>query len=207
MTESFKNPMGGINAPRRGLLGLWSPARAKKRDSVDEILERLHGQAAVYRRTIVRHINERHVDDVWGEALLKITRILKEGREVKNPEAYMHTVCVTCTVDELRKIAKRSEKLIGDDDASELDDKAAVLHPESGLTYWEVKPVLDDVLTTRDHQAFVLSNLFGFSGKEIAVALDWNHASVRQALTRVKRILESPDVARRLSYWPRRVED
>ncbi|MFI6495304.1 RNA polymerase sigma factor [Streptomyces sp. NPDC050564] len=195
----------GFSAPRRGFLGLLGPARAKQRESVEKIMEGLEKQSATYKNIILTRIDQRYVDDVWGEAQVRMTAHLRAGHRVKNPAAYMTRVCINCAYDELEKIRKGAEDLIGDDDTGVLE-RTDVPLDDSGLMYSDVKTIMAEVLTPRDHRAYVLRFVYGLNAKEIAEVLDWTHDCVRQALVRADRILNRPEVKRRFRYRPRSSE-
>ncbi|WP_433512716.1 RNA polymerase sigma factor [Nonomuraea sp. CA-143628] len=203
MAESAETPMG-FEMAKRGFLRRVGGAKSGKVKGVEEILEDLERQSSTYKNIILTRIDKRYVDDVWGEARVKMAAHLRAGNVVDNPAAYMTRVCINCANDELNKIKKRAEKLLGDDfSVLQLDP---LQDDESSLGYRAVKDILDDVLAERDHTAYVLRHVFHLNGKEIARAMGWSHVSVRQALCRAQKILDDPEVQRRFDYRPRSSE-
>ncbi|GAA3821360.1 hypothetical protein GCM10022226_47080 [Sphaerisporangium flaviroseum] len=203
VAEPAENPLR-FKMANQGFLRRGGSARRGKVQSIEGILEDLERQSSIYKKIILTRIDKRYVDDVWGEARVRMAAYLRAGNIVDNPAAYMTKVCINCAYDELNKIKKRAEKLLGDDFS--VLQSGALQGDESSLGYRTVKDVLDDVLTKRDHTAYVLRHVFHLNGREIAQAMGWSHDSVRQALRRAQKILDDPEVRRRFDYRPRNLE-
>ncbi|WP_406205949.1 hypothetical protein OH807_31860 [Kitasatospora sp. NBC_01560] len=180
---------------KRGFRGL----RDESAESTRKIMEDLERRSSVYKRRIRARIPREYVDDVWGEARLKMMTRLTNGEAPEKPGAYMWEVCRTCVADELAKINKRAENLIGDD--LSVLETGVQLSDSAG--YLAVKEVLDLVLTGRQHRAYVLTHVFCLNAREIAVATGLKHATVRKDLSQARRILSRPDVRARFDYRPR----
>ncbi|CAM5680224.1 hypothetical protein SAVIM338S_07306 [Streptomyces avidinii] len=187
-------PTRGLPAQKRRRLPKLFSSGKDLPPTVEEQLEDLARASRVYLPSIELRLGQQHrgsrlAEDVWQNALIKVAERLAGGDEpVTNVRAYMHRVCATCAVDELRRIARRAEVLVGDDTAV-LEERENVLLDESGVYYADVFDRLKASLTPMESQVLYLTAVGDFTSHKVAELMGVSPSAARKALGRVRKKL------------------
>jgi RNA polymerase sigma-70 factor (ECF subfamily) len=123
-------------------------------------------------------------EDVVQEAWIRWSKV--DQTEVQNPRAYLLTTTSRLALNRLREQARRRESYLG----PWLPEPVASSTPATEVgTADEVSMamlIVLESLSPLERAAFVLSEVFGMSGPEVAEALDRTPAAVRQLVHRAR---------------------
>ncbi|MFJ3841796.1 RNA polymerase sigma factor [Streptomyces sp. NPDC090054] len=187
-SESVPNPR--IPAQKQRFFGLLGIGKSPVR-TVDEQLEEIARSSRIYTPTIARRLGQPHhspaVEDVFQDALAKLTKRLKEegGPPVGNIHAYMRAICFTCAMDELRRVKARAEVLLGDNTTA-LDARENVLLDDSGVYYADIRAELGTLLSELEHKALYYTAVQDFTAERTGELMDISTSSVSKALRRAR---------------------
>jgi RNA polymerase sigma-70 factor (ECF subfamily) len=123
-------------------------------------------------------------EDVVQEAWIRWADVDPAG--VQNPRAYLLTTATRLALNRMREQARRRESYLGpwlpEPVASSTPAAAAEVADEVSMAML----IVLESLTPLERAAFVLSEVFGMSGPEVAQALDRSPAAVRQLVHRAR---------------------
>ena len=126
-------------------------------------------------------------EDVVQDAFLRWQRA--DRTQVDNPEAFLTTVVVRLSLDELRSSRKRREQYVGPWLPEPLlvdeHDPAAAAELADSLSMAFL--VVLEALAPAERAAFLLHEVFGYGYEDIATMLDRQPATCRQLVSRAKR--------------------
>ena len=124
-------------------------------------------------------------EDVVQEAYLRWQR----ASSVDNPEAFLTTVVVRLSLDELRSSRKRRESYVGPwlPEPLLVDDRDPAEVAELADSLSMAFLVVLEALTPAERAAFLLHEVFGYGYDEIAAMLDKQPAACRQLVSRARR--------------------
>lgn len=157
-----------------------------------ELFEQHRGEmvGAAYRILGSRTDAEDVVQDAW----LRWAEV--DPGVVENPRGYLLTIASRLALNRLRSQARRREEYVGpwlpepvptEADASTDGARAAELADEVSMAML----VVLESLSPLERAAFVLGEVFGLSGPEVAEALDRSPAAVRQLVHRARSHVEA----------------
>jgi RNA polymerase sigma-70 factor (ECF subfamily) len=132
-------------------------------------------------------------EDVVQEALLRLHVVLKQGKTIESPAAYVSTVVTRLCIDQLRSARVRRESYVGEwlpeplaDDGRGNPSEAAELGDSLSLAFL----VLLESLTPEQRAAFLLREVFDYPYDEIASIIGTSQDNTRQLVTRARRFVE-----------------
>jgi RNA polymerase sigma-70 factor, ECF subfamily len=164
--------------------------RAAQRGSADAIEEliRRHWPGAV-RMAYVIIRNGASAEDVAQDAMLAAIQSLDRFDRRRPFAPWLHRIVINKALDRLRAEARRGEvPLSGSEDQS--------TDPEPGPLSEELAQALEG-LTPQDRAIVAMNHLFGYSAKEIGIALEMKPGTVRsrlsRALAQLRRSLDPPE--------------
>ena len=135
-------------------------------------------------------------EDVVQEAYLRWQQV--ERADVDSPEAFLTTVVVRLSLDELRSARARRERYVGPwlPEPLVVDDNDPAVATELADSLSMAFLVLLEALSPLERAAFLLREVFGYGYDELAAMLDKDAAACRQLVSRARRHVE----ARRQRY-------
>ena len=126
-------------------------------------------------------------EDVVQDAYLRLQRAA--ATEIENPEAFLTTVVVRLSLDELRSSRRRREQYVGPWLPEPLivdeRDPAAAVELADSLSMAFL--VVLEALAPAERAAFLLHEVFGYDYDDIATMLDKQPATCRQLVSRARR--------------------
>jgi RNA polymerase sigma-70 factor (ECF subfamily) len=132
-------------------------------------------------------------EDVVQEALLRLHVVLKEGKTIESPAAYVSTVVTRLCIDQLRSARVRRESYVGEwlpeplaDDGHGDPSEAAELGDSLSLAFL----VLLESLTPEQRAAFLLREVFDYPYDEIASIIGTSQDNTRQLVTRARKFVQ-----------------
>ena len=129
-------------------------------------------------------------EDVLQEAYLRWQEV--DRSEVRSAEAFLTTVVVRLSLDELRSARARREKYVGPwlPEPLLVDESDPAAASELADTLSMAFLVLLETLSPVERAAFLLREVFGYDYDEIAAMLDKQPAACRQLVARSRRHVE-----------------
>ncbi|CAO0836317.1 sigma-70 family RNA polymerase sigma factor [Streptomyces microflavus] len=216
MTESVQNPVG-FPAPKQRALRELRPAPAIPKSSlspeeqlvedqfVDDQISEVHRHARLYKNSISRLVPDGHSEDVYQDAVLRLTSFLRKGGQVDKLRAFMQLLCKHAAADHMRGILSRAEILTENGSVVfEQENVQVLVDLDVELKYGDIHQVLVEELTELEHRAYYLTVVQKMTSKEVGKLLGPSHDSIRHALSRATAKLREPRVLRRFDYRPRR---
>ncbi|MEC3952949.1 RNA polymerase sigma factor SigJ [Nocardia sp. CDC153] len=135
-------------------------------------------------------------DDVVQEAWLRLVRYYEtspEGAEIENLRAWLTTVTGRLALDHLGSARARREQYVGEwlpePEITSWDDPADRLSQDERVT--TALLVVLESLSPAERTAFVLQDVFGMSGPEVAEVVGRTPAAVRQLASRARKHVEN----------------
>ena len=129
-------------------------------------------------------------EDVLQDAYLRWQDV--DRSEVRSAQAFLTTVVVRLSLDELRSARARREKYVGPwlPEPLLVDESDPAIASELADTLSMAFLVLLETLSPLERAAFLLREVFGYDYDEIATMLDKQPAACRQLVTRSRRHVE-----------------
>ncbi|MFF0542131.1 RNA polymerase sigma factor SigJ [Nocardia thailandica] len=133
-------------------------------------------------------------EDVVQEAWLRLQRQFEAGRaaEIDNLRAWLTTVTGRLALDHLGSARARREQYVGEwlpePEVTTWDDPADRVSQDERVT--TALLVVLESLSPAERTAFVLQDVFGMSGPEVAEVVGRTPAAVRQLASRARRHVE-----------------
>jgi RNA polymerase sigma-70 factor (ECF subfamily) len=126
-------------------------------------------------------------EDVLQEAYLRWQTV--DATEIRSAEAFLTTVVVRLSLDELRSARARRETYVGPwlPEPLLVDDTDPAAASELADSLSMAFLVLLETLSPHERAAFLLREVFGYDYGEIAVMLDKQPAASRQLVARARR--------------------
>jgi RNA polymerase sigma-70 factor (TIGR02957 family) len=133
-------------------------------------------------------------EDVVQETFLRAHRLLADGREIREPKAFLTEVTTRLAIDHLRSARVRRERyvgawlpepLVGNDEPSP-EERAEDLESLS-MAFLVVLETLSPV----ERAVFLLHDVFGFDFDEVAETVEKSPANTRQIAVRARKHIES----------------
>jgi RNA polymerase sigma-70 factor (ECF subfamily) len=132
-------------------------------------------------------------EDAVQEALLRLHRVLADGRRIESPRAYLATLVTRLCIDQLRSARVRRERYVGEWLPEPLlaveDDPAR--HAEMADSLSLAFLVLLERLSPEQRAAFLLREVFDYPYAEVARIVDTSEANARQLVARARRHVEA----------------
>ncbi|MFB7724530.1 RNA polymerase sigma factor SigJ [Nocardia sp. NPDC056100] len=135
-------------------------------------------------------------DDVVQEAWLRLQRYYEtnDGAEIENLRAWLTTVTGRLALDHLGSARARREQYVGEwlpepEITSWVDDPADRVSQDERVT--TALLVVLESLSPAERTAFVLQDVFGMTGPEVAEVVGRTPAAVRQLASRARKHVES----------------
>lgn len=135
-------------------------------------------------------------DDVVQEAWLRLQRYYEtspEGVEIENLRAWLTTVTGRLALDYLGSARVRREQYVGEwlpePEVTSWDDPADRVSQDERVT--TALLVVLESLSPAERTAFVLQDVFGMTGPEVAEVVGRTPAAVRQLASRARKHVES----------------
>ncbi|MEU3522068.1 sigma-70 family RNA polymerase sigma factor [Streptomyces sp. NPDC006654] len=200
MTQSVESS-GSFPARRRMIPGLHQIISRKREQTWDEakaeILRRLHERRPHWYSVIRAKLPEHHVEDVYGQASVRITEFVEENdpRSIKDFDGYIARICINCAIDQLRRSDAEAKALVKHGVPPEGMDDDVVADSDG---YLFVRKVMAEVLTERQHRAYVLRHVMKLNSPEIGEVLGISHALARKELSKAQKALDREEVKVRL---------
>ncbi|MGW4118640.1 RNA polymerase sigma factor SigJ [Nocardia sp. NPDC004711] len=134
-------------------------------------------------------------DDVVQEAWLRLVRYYEtspEGADIENLRAWLTTVTGRLALDHLGSARSRREQYVGEwlpePEITTWDDPADRISQDERVT--TALLVVLESLSPAERTAFVLQDVFGMSGPEVAEVVGRTPAAVRQLASRARKHVE-----------------
>ncbi|WP_280466213.1 RNA polymerase sigma factor SigJ [Nocardia brasiliensis] len=133
-------------------------------------------------------------DDVVQEAWLRLQRQFEAGTagQIENLRAWLSTVVGRLALDQLGSARARREQYVGEwlpePEVTSLDDPADRITQDERVT--TALLVVLESLSPAERTAFVLQDVFGMSGPEVAEVVGRTPAAVRQLASRARKRVE-----------------
>ncbi|MFJ9365254.1 RNA polymerase sigma factor SigJ [Nocardia sp. NPDC101769] len=134
-------------------------------------------------------------DDVVQEAWLRLVRYYEtspEGADIENLRAWLTTVTGRLALDHLGSARSRREQYVGEwlpePEITTWDDPADRISQDERVT--TALLVVLESLSPAERTAFVLQDVFGMSGPEVADVVGRTPAAVRQLASRARKHVE-----------------
>ncbi|MGV9611183.1 RNA polymerase sigma factor SigJ [Nocardia xishanensis] len=133
-------------------------------------------------------------DDVVQEAWLRLQRQHEAGAagEIENLRAWLTTVTGRLALDQLGSARARREQYVGDwlpePEVTTVDDPADRITQDERVT--TALLIVLESLSPAERTAFVLQDVFGMSGPEVAEVVGRTPAAVRQLASRARKRVE-----------------
>ncbi|MGN2640481.1 RNA polymerase sigma factor SigJ [Nocardia takedensis] len=133
-------------------------------------------------------------DDVVQDAWLRLDRMREQGRagEIDNLRAWLTTVTGRLALDSLGSARARREQYVGEwlpePEVSSAEDPADRVTQDERVT--TALLVVLESLSPAERTAFVLQDVFGMSGPEVAEVVGRTPAAVRQLASRARKRVE-----------------
>jgi RNA polymerase sigma-70 factor (ECF subfamily) len=132
-------------------------------------------------------------EDAVQEALLRLHRVLADGRRIESPRAYLATLVTRLCIDQLRSARVRRERYVGEWLPEPLlaveDDPAR--HAEMADSLSLAFLVLLERLSPEQRAAFLLREVFDYPYAEVARIVDTSEPNARQLVARARRHVEA----------------
>ncbi|MBL1074424.1 RNA polymerase sigma factor SigJ [Nocardia sp. 2] len=135
-------------------------------------------------------------DDVVQDAWLRLQRYYETapaGTEIENLRAWLTTVTGRLALDHLGSARSRREEYVGEwlpePEVTRWDDPADRVSQDERVT--TALLVVLESLSPAERTAFVLQDVFGMSGPEVAEVVGRTPAAVRQLASRARKHVES----------------
>ncbi|MEU0544853.1 RNA polymerase sigma factor SigJ [Nocardia sp. NPDC005978] len=135
-------------------------------------------------------------DDVVQDAWLRLQRYYEtspEGAEIENLRAWLTTVTGRLALDHLGSARARREQYVGEwlpePEVTSWDDPADRISQDERVT--TALLVVLESLSPAERTAFVLQDVFGMTGPEVAEVVGRTPAAVRQLASRARKHVES----------------
>ncbi|MFE9240517.1 RNA polymerase sigma factor [Streptomyces sp. NPDC007007] len=141
---------------------------------------------------------DRYVEDVYGQASVRISERLEkiDPLSIKDIDGYIARTCINCAIDQLRRSGREADMLVRlaalPEDVNDHDEVVA------SERYLIVREVIAEVLTGRQHLAYVLRHVKELNAKEIGEVLGISHALARKELSAAQQALDKGEVKGRL---------
>ncbi|UXY24885.1 hypothetical protein N8I84_41290 (plasmid) [Streptomyces cynarae] len=201
MTQSVESS-GSFPARRSKIPSLRQAITRKREQTRDEakaeVLRRLHDRRAHWYGVIRKKAPEHFVEDLYGQASVRITAFIEKNdpRTIKDIDGYIARTCINCAIDQLRRSKAEAEALVRHGAPAETvhDDDAVV----ASERYLLVRKVMAEVLTERQHMAYVLRHVTKLNSPEIGELLGISHALARKELSAAQKALDKEEVKQRL---------
>jgi RNA polymerase sigma-70 factor, ECF subfamily len=126
-------------------------------------------------------------EDVVQDAYLRLQRAATT--EIDNPEAFLTTVVVRLSLDELRSSRRRREQYVGPwlPEPLLVDERDPASAAELADSLSMAFLVVLEALAPDERAAFLLHEVFGYDYADIAAMLDKQQAACRQLVSRARR--------------------
>ncbi|MER6736489.1 RNA polymerase sigma factor [Streptomyces puniciscabiei] len=164
----------------------------------DAILQLLDSRRSYWLAIIRRFVPDRYAEDVLQQGSIKIYQSLErtDARDIRDPNGWIARVCINCALDERRRMDTEAKALRRHGLEPETWHDPEVVEAAAG--YLAIREVMDEVLTERQHEIYVLRHVAKFNSPEIAAMLEIKSTSVRKDLSLAQKILNKPEVRERL---------
>ncbi|MFI1293699.1 RNA polymerase sigma factor [Streptomyces sp. NPDC020792] len=173
-----------------------------KAEAKEAILQYFVDHTSKWYGCLRSRLPERYVEDCFGKVQLDLTEQLEkiDARTIKVPAAYIWTMCCNVATDQLRKAGSEAKALVR---LAALPQPSVVEHDYlADETRAPLLGFLTEVLTERQAAAYLLRHDDGFSGQEVAAALEIKYALARKELSIAQKAidaaLDDPEVNQRL---------
>jgi RNA polymerase sigma-70 factor (TIGR02957 family) len=129
-------------------------------------------------------------EDIVQEALLRLSRALDGGEEIRSPRAFVATATTRLAIDELRSARARRERYVGEWLPEPIltggpDDPAT--HAEMADSLSTAMLVLLESLSPEQRAALLLHDVFDYGYDEVAGIIGKSEANARQLAARARR--------------------
>lgn len=193
-SDSVQNGRIPLQARRRPpLLRFGRRAPLTADEQIDELARSPHlFMPAIEHRLGRRNSGSQLAQDVWQNALIRMDKRLRDEERppVDNVHAYMMRTCANCALDELRRVKRRSEVLVGEKTFLLDDRDGAVPLDDSALGFADAFDGIRHLLTEMEQQALVLTAFEDLTGKRAAELMGVKPGAVRKALDRVRKKID-----------------
>jgi RNA polymerase sigma-70 factor (TIGR02957 family) len=154
----------------------------------EELLDELRPVAFAIAYRMLGSVAE--AEDVVQEALLRLSRALEAGEEIRSPRAFVATATTRLAIDELRSARARRERYIGEWLPEPIltggsDDPAA--HAEMSDSLSTAMLVLLESLSPEQRAVLLLHDVFDYGYGEVAAIIGKSETNVRQLAARARR--------------------
>ncbi len=148
--------------------------------------------ARIYRFIFFKVNSAPDAQDLTSEVFLKLWQCIKEGKEIRNLNAFIYMVARNSVIDFYRQKAKDRESIsIDSGDAGDIkDDKKDLL--QEGIINSDMESVLKGLEHLKDEykEVIILKFLDDLSIREIAQILNRSNGSIRVLLHRATKALK-----------------
>lgn len=155
------------------------------------ILEELRPQAFAVAYRMLGSVSE--AEDIVQEALLRLHVVLRQGKQIESPRAYVSTVVTRLSIDQLRSARVRRESYVGEWLPEPLADDARIDPPEHAELADSLSLaflVLLESLTPEQRAAFLLREVFDYPYEQIAAIIGTSQDNTRQLVARARKHVE-----------------
>jgi len=156
--------------------------------SQEQLLDELRPVAFAIAYRMLGSVAE--AEDVVQEALLRLSRALQAGEEIRSPRAFLATATTRLAIDELRSARARRERYVGEWLPEPIltdgpDDPAARAELADSLS--TAMLVVLESLSPEQRAALLLHDVFDYGYAEVAGIIGTSEANVRQLAARARR--------------------